>query len=122
MYYPMIIYVYRLQGQLFKIMCTIVLTSRHQGQLHTEVISTRLHGGRWRTYAIELSGNQLTVYVNCQRDTQRLVPLPDYCINDADVVVTVADTAYSHSEEFSGRERLHVSAKIGILCQALFSQ
>ena len=88
--------------------CTI-LSHRHQGQLHTEVISTRLHGGRWRTYAIELSGNQLTVYVNCQRDTQRLVPLPDYCINDADVVVTVADTTYSQSEEFSGRERLHVS-------------
>ena len=87
----------------------IVLLCRHQGQLHVEVIPIRLHGGRWRTYAIELSGNQLTVYVNCERDSQRLVPLPDYCINDADVVVSVADTAYSHSEEFSGRERLHVS-------------
>ena len=58
---------------------------------------------------MELSGNQLTLYVNCQRDTQRLVPLPDYCINDADVVVTVADSTYSQSEEFTGRERLHVS-------------
>ena len=89
--------------------CTL---SRHQGQLHVEVIPIRLHGGRWRTYAIELSGNQLTVYVNCERDSQRLVPLPDYCINDADVVVSVADTAYSHSEEFSGRERLHVGVSI----------
>ena len=89
-----------------------MLPCRHQGHLHSEVISTRLHGGRWRTYAVELSGNQLTIYVNCERVTQRLVPLPDYCINDTDVVVTVADTAYSHSEEFSGKERLHVSGKI----------
>jgi hypothetical protein len=44
------------------------------------------------------------------------VPLPDYCINDADVVVTVADTTYSHSEEFSGRERLHVSGEIHVQC------
>ena len=57
---------------------------------------------------IELSGNQLSLFVNCQLETQRLVPLPDYCINDAEVVVSVADTAYSH-EEYSGRERLHVS-------------
>ena len=58
---------------------------------------------------IELSGNQLSVYVNCELETQRLVPLPDYCINDAEVVVSVADTSYSQHEEYSGRERLHVS-------------
>lgn len=86
-----------------------LLTYRHQGHLHTEVISTRLHGGRWRSYVIELSGNQLSLYVNCRREMQRLIPLPDYCINDTEVVVSVADTSFSQHEEYSGREKLHVS-------------
>lgn len=90
---------------------TSFVDCRHQGQLHTEVISTRLHGGRWRTYVIELSGNQLSLYVNCQREMQRIIPLPDYCINDAEVVVSVADTSYSQHEEYSGREKLHVSSR-----------
>ena len=87
----------------------LCLLYRHQGRLHTEVFSARLHGGRWRTFAIELSGNQLSLYVNCQKDMQRIIPLPDYCINDAEVMVTVADTAFTQLEEYTGKEKFYVS-------------
>lgn len=107
-----------------KLLIQFFVNCRHQGQLHTEVIPTRLHGGRWRTYVIELSGNQLSLYVNCRLETQRLVPLPDYCINDDEVMLSVADSSYSQHEEYSGRERLHVS-QIGyrvVSCVILYSQ
>ena len=58
---------------------------------------------------MSLSGNVLTLYVNCKESATRIVPLPDYCANDANsLVVTVADSAdREHDSEYS--VRLYVS-------------
>ena len=39
-----------------------------------------------------LSGNQVMVYDNCELIHQRVVPLPDYCANDSNLVLSVADS------------------------------
>ena len=80
--------------------------TRHLGLLHTESFQTRLHGGKWRKYAVSVSGNLLSLYVDCVFVTSRLVPLPDFCVNDSDVIVSVVDSA--------NREKLRVEYENGL--------
>ena len=75
-------------------------TPRHRGVPHPETFTTRLHGGKWRSYALSLSGNQLSLYVDCELAGKRRVPLPDYCANDTEVAVTIADSNYVYHEDF----------------------
>ena len=84
--------------------------SRHQGRLHSESIPVRLISGRWRNFAIVLSGNLLTFYFDCEMTVQRLVPLPDYCANDSSLLLSVADSV-SGGVEYTGMSGLYVSTK-----------
>lgn len=64
-------------------------------------LGVRLHGGRWRRYAIVLSGNLMKVYVNCQEVLSQIIPLPDYCANYPSLVVSVAKSADREHDEFT---------------------
>lgn len=85
-----------------------LFSPRHQGLLHSESIPVRLLSGRWRNYAIRLSGNLLSFYFDCELVTERLVPLPDYCANDSSIVLSVASSIQG-TVEYSGRTGLYVS-------------
>ena len=80
---------------------------RHQGQLHSESIPVRLISGRWRDYAITLSGNQLSFYFDCKLEFSRLIPLPDYCSNDSSIILTVANSM-NRGIEYTGSTGLYV--------------
>ena len=46
-----------------------------------------------------LSGNQVMVYDNCELKHQRVVPLPDYCANDSNLVLSVADSTLQEKDQ-----------------------
>ena len=85
-------------------------SSRHRGRLQSEAIPIRLIGGRWRDYAITLSGNLLSFHFDCQLVLQREVPLPDYCANDTSIVLNVA-RSMNPGVEYTGSTGLYVSGR-----------
>ena len=81
---------------------------RHQGNPHAETISRRILARRWIDVAVSLSGNLLTLYMNCRAVYSRIIPLPDYCANDfSSIMVTVADSTERLHDQFS--EGIYVS-------------
>ena len=62
------------------------------GRTYTEAFYIGLTTNTWYRLAAVLSGNVLSLYVDCKMVASRQVPLPDYCLKTS-VTVSVGDSA-----------------------------
>ena len=68
----------------------------------------RIVTGRWNKIAVYLSGKLLVLSVGCKEVARRVVPLPDYCADDSDLVLGLGGSASQEENDYGFYVRMYV--------------